>query len=292
MRARTITVLALALTFTASTAAAHADPEAGATTVDVVVETSGVTAPASVPAGAATFRIRSADPEGAYLGVLRVRPGLPLRRVLADLERAYDRANPQDALTAARTLSREVVMHGGAAVLPGTPVSYTAQLAAGTYHLIDFKEVGRPGLEEKVRTLRVRPAPWRPSLPPAAAQITQYRAQDGTSRFEAPAAIGSGLPVRVVNRSGQFNEAILMPVRPGTTREQVGAFFTAMDEGRQAPNPFTGGPVGLVPMSPGRSAIVRADLPPGPYALVTWLPDYRTGRGHAAQGMHELLTVE
>ncbi|MEU8110564.1 hypothetical protein AB0C18_43360 [Nonomuraea muscovyensis] len=292
MRTRVITALALALTFTASASVAHADPGAAANIVDVVVETSGFTAPASMPAGATTFRIQSPDPEGAYLGVLRAGPGVSLQQVIADLERAYDRADPEDALAAARKLAREVVMHGGAAVLPSTPVSYTTELTAGTYHLIDFKEVGRPGLAEKVRTLRVRPAPWRPSPPAAAAQITQYRAPDGTSRFEAPATIRSGRPVRVLNRSRQFNEAILMPVRPGTTREQVGAYFTAMDEGGQAPYPFTGRPVGLVPMSPGQSAVVRADLSPGTYALVTWLPDYRTGRGHAAQGMHEILTVE
>ncbi|MEU7897356.1 hypothetical protein AB0B45_31390 [Nonomuraea sp. NPDC049152] len=291
MRARMITAVALALTFTSFTTAAHADPSSTAATVDVVVEPTGFTAPASVAAGPTTFRIQSPDPEGAYLGVLRVRPGLTLRRVLADLERAYGHADRQDALAAARKLAREAEMHGGAAVLPGTPVSYTTELTAGTYHLIDFKDVGRPGLAEKVRTLRVRPTPWRPAHPPAA-EIIQYPAQDGTSRFAAPAVINSGQPVRVINRSRQFNEAILMPVRPGTTREQVGAFFTEMNEGGQAPYPFTGGPVGMVPMSPGRSAVMAADLAPGTYALVTWLPDYRTGRGHAAQGMHEIITVE
>lgn len=214
---------------------------------------------------------------------------MPLQQVVTDLERAYSN---DDALAAARKVSREVVMYGGAAVQPETPVSYTAELTTGTYYLIDFKEVGRPGLLEKIRTVRVRPAPWRPAPPTAGAEITQYRAPDGTSRFAAPATIDAARPVRVVNRSPQFNEAILIPVRPGTTREQVGAFFAALDEGTQAPSPFVGRPVGLVPMSPGQSAVIQADLPPGTYALVTWLPDYRTGHGHAAQGMHEVLTVQ
>ncbi|GAA2684385.1 hypothetical protein [Nonomuraea recticatena] len=45
-------------------------------------------------------------------------------------------------------------------------------------------------------------------------------------------------------------------------------------------------------MSPGHAAVIRADLAPGSYALVTWLRDYRTGRMHADQGTYELITVE
>ncbi|MFB4320073.1 hypothetical protein [Actinomadura sp. 21ATH] len=98
-------------------------------------------------------------------------------------------------------------------------------------------------------------------------------------------------PVRVANRSRQFDEAIFMPVRPGTTRAEVGAFFAAMEGGPQAPAPFTGGPAGMVPLSPGRTAVLSVGLRPGTYALVTWITDYRTGRMHAAQGMHEIVTV-
>ncbi|MGW5685433.1 hypothetical protein [Nonomuraea sp. NPDC003754] len=48
-------------------------------------------------------------------------------------------------------------MLGGAAEPPPTPVSCTTRPDAGTYHLIDFKEVaGR--VWRKVRTLRVRPS--------------------------------------------------------------------------------------------------------------------------------------
>ncbi|MBN6053798.1 hypothetical protein JYK22_17795, partial [Nonomuraea sp. RK-328] len=316
MRARTITAAVLAFTLAAPAAVAHADRGSGAAAVvpaapgaafapvvapargdqhsvavDLAVETGGFTAPAELPAGSTTFRIRSADPEGAYLGVLRIRPGFTLRRVLDTLESAYDHADPEAARAAARTLAEQVVMLGGAAVLPSVPVSYTAELAAGTYHLIDFKEIGRPGLEEKVRALHVRPSHRRPA-PPASVRIVQYEAADGTGRFAAPAAIAAGRPVRVINRTSQFNEAILMPVRPGTTREQVGAFFAAMERREQVASPFIGGPTGLVPISPGRSATFQADLPPGTYALVTWLPDHNTGVGHAAQGMHEIITVE
>ncbi|MEW2353791.1 hypothetical protein [Spirillospora sp. NPDC029432] len=278
----------LGLTATIPANAAAARPYAAA----IVVTPDGFTAPASVPAGATAFRVGATDPDGAYIGVVRLRPGVSKERYLADLERAYDDTDREGALAGARAVERDVVMHGGAAVLPGTPVTFTAALAPGGRHLvIDFKDVGSPGLAAKVRELRVLPRGARPALPPAEAEIVQVRTADGP-RFRAPRTVRAGAPVRVANRSRQFNEAILMPVRPGTTRQDVGAFFVAMEGGPQAPAPFTGGPVGMVPLSPGRSAVLAADLRPGTYALVTWLTDYRTGRMHAAQGMHEIVTVE
>ncbi|MGW4476684.1 hypothetical protein ACWENQ_44115 [Nonomuraea sp. NPDC004354] len=60
--------------------------------------------------------------------------------------RARERSGAPRA--AAGTLAQEVKMLGGAAEPLPTPVSCTTRPDAGTYHLIDFKEVGRPGLEE------------------------------------------------------------------------------------------------------------------------------------------------
>ncbi|KAB2346122.1 hypothetical protein [Actinomadura rudentiformis] len=253
---------------------------------DIVVSADGFTAPAAVREGATTFRVSASDPDGAYIGLVRLRPGATLARYLDDLQRAYGQKDP----AAGKAVERDVVMYGGAAVLPGTPVSTTTVLTPGSYYLVDFKDVGRPGLADKVRPLRVLPSA-RPSVRPrAAAQILQVATPDG-ARFRVPAKVRGGAPIRVTNLSSQFNEAILMPVKPGTTRADIGAFFAAMDRGERAPYPFTGGPLGTVPMSPGRSAVLSIDLPAGNYALVTWLPDYRTGHMHAAQGMYELITV-
>lgn len=270
----------------AGQAAVPAQAAFPAQAADIVVSADGFTAPAAVREGATTFRVSTSDPDGAYIGLIRLRPGVTLARYLDDLERAYGQKDP----AAGRAVERDVVMYGGASVLPGTPVSTTTVLTPGSYYLLDFKDVGRPGLADKVRSLRVLPSA-RPSAPPRAeAQIFQVATPDG-ARFRAPAKVRGGAPIRVTNLSSQFNEAILMPVKPGTTRADIGAFFAAMDRGERAPYPFTGGPLGTVPMSPGRSAVLSIDLRAGNYALVTWLPDYRTGHMHAAQGMYELITV-
>lgn len=300
MRSLLVFTLALGLTTTTAVATTNGTATAAvpgtasaATTAsgaDITVGPDGFSAPATVRAGFTAFRVTSTDPDGAYIGLVRLRPGVPLREYLGHLEKAHDGTDPGGALAAARAVHRDVVMYGGAAVLPGTPVTFTSRLRPGAYHVIDFKDVGSPGLADKVRPLRVLPAGTPRTPDRAAAQITQRETGEGP-RFAVSGTLRAGAPVRVANHSRQYNEAILMPVRPGTTREQVGAFFTGMDGGPRASSPFIGGPVGTVPLSPGRSVTITAGLRPGSYALVTWLRDHDTGRLLAAQGMHEIVTV-
>ena len=44
-------------------------------------------------------------------------------------------------------------------------------------------------------------------------------------------------------------------------------------------------------IAPGHAAVIQPALPPGEYALVTWVIDLDTGARRAAQGMHALVTV-
>ncbi|XVQ11373.1 hypothetical protein ACQP1W_02005 [Spirillospora sp. CA-255316] len=295
MRILTASALTVSLLATGALAApaAPADTRTGHATAsqarasEIVVTPGGFTAPTAVAEDATSFRVTATDPDGAYIGLVRLRKGVSLQRYLADLERAYDESDPDAALAGSRAVERDVVMYGGAAVLPGVPVTFTPTLRPGTYHLLDFKDVGSPGLAAKVRTLRVLDRHGGPARPRAEAEIVQFQ----TARFGVSGVLRAGAPIRVTNRSRQFNEAIFMPVREGTTRAQVGAFFAAMEAGTASSYPFIGGPAGTVPLSPGRSTVISAGLRPGTYALVTWLTDYRTGRMFAAQGMHEIVTV-
>ncbi|GAA4130825.1 hypothetical protein [Actinomadura keratinilytica] len=292
MRILTVSALTVSLLATGTAVAQArtvpaAAPQARFSAITVTPE--GFTAPAVVSQDAASFQVTTTDPGGAYIGLIGLRKGVSLQRYLADLEQAYDETDREAAMAGSRAVERDVVMYGGAAVLPDAPVTFTPRLRPGTYYLIDFKDVGSPGLADKVRKLRVV-GHGGAVVPRAEAEIVQVQTADGP-RFRAPAQLRAGAAVRVTNRSRQFNEAIFMPVREGTTRAQVGAFFAAMEGGPAAPYPFIGGPVGMVPLSPGRSTVISAELRPGTYALVTWVTDYRTGRMHAAQGMNEIITV-
>jgi hypothetical protein len=246
--------------------------------VDIAVTPEGFAAPAPLRAGPVTFNVRSSDPEGAWIGLVKPRPGVTLERYLADLERSMG----SDPVEGGKAVLGDVEMLGGVAVAH-VPASVTMRVPPGDHYLIDFRDVGLPDLASRVRPVRVLPG--HAGVPASAsAQITLL---DGT--FRAPATLAG--PVRVVNLSSQHNEAMLMPVRPGTSLTDLDAFFTEVDAGRYPSSPFTGGPTGVVPLSPGRSAVLDAPLPPGEYALVTWVRDIRTGKMFAARGMRALITV-
>ncbi|HEY9412805.1 MAG TPA: hypothetical protein VIP77_24745 [Jiangellaceae bacterium] len=263
---------------------------------DVAVTVDGLSAPSAVDAGRVTMRVSSSDPDGAWVGLVRLRRGVTVDEYLADLRLAFGH-DPAQALAGARAIADEAIMLGGGAVA-NTPVSVSVDVDPGTYYLVDFLDVALPDLAERIHPIvvsgrrdqtsesaQVAPEP-RPT-----ARITHVDTVAGP-RFRAPDHVEAGAPIEVANRSRQFNEAIFMPVRPGTTDLDVDAYFRTIDSGgRPETSPFTGGPTGLVPMSPDRTAVLTVDLPPGQYALVTWVRDLRTGHLLAAEGMHTLVTI-
>jgi hypothetical protein len=121
--------------------------------------------------------------------------------------------------------------------------------------------------------------------------ITMIQTPDGP-RFRAPSTLPAGGSVLVNNLTGQVDEAIFMPVRPGTSSADVQRFFESVDGGQWPSDPpFIGVPRGLPVITPGHAAVIQPALTPGEYALVTWVVDLQTGVRRAAQGMHSLVTV-
>ncbi|NUT91978.1 MAG: hypothetical protein HOY78_08090 [Saccharothrix sp.] len=238
--------------------------------VPISVGVGGFEAPDTIRAGAVTFRVSNADPAGAWLGLVRLKT--TRERYLADLTTAMG----SDPVEGGKAVARDAEMLGGVAVAR-TPAAVTIRVSPGEYLLVDFRDVGLPDLADRVRPVRV--VPGSGGRPERAEQVVMVL--DG--RYVTPGVIRG--PVRVVNLSPHVNEAMLMPVRPGTTDADLAAAFTG------GPSPFTGGPTGVVPLSPGRSAVLDVELPAGPYALVTWVTDTRTGRMFAADGMRALVTV-
>lgn len=256
---------------------------APASTVDITVTADGFSAPDAVAPGAATLAVSTSDPEGAWIGLVRLRSGVALDTYLADLTTAF--ADGPDAGAAARRVEQEVVAHGGLAVLNGRSATSSQYLTPGTYHLIDYKEVGRPGPAATVRELRVS-GRWNAPAPSASAHVVMYSTMDG-ARFAAPTQLGAGEPLRVTNLSRQLNEAILMPLRDGLDGEDVREWFGDMGSAY----PFTGDPSGMVVLSPGLTQVVDLNLPAGGYALVSWAHDYETGEFHTARGMVAVVEI-
>ncbi|MEV0651313.1 hypothetical protein AB0I28_39275 [Phytomonospora sp. NPDC050363] len=277
----TLFTAALITAAPAQAAPTHASPSS---TVDVSVTSDGFTAPATVAPGEVTLNVSATDPEGAWIGLVRLRPGISLAEYLDDLTTAF--AGGPGSGEASREVEHDVTAHGGLAVLDGRSASAAQFLAPGAYLLLDYKDVGRDGLAAKVRELRVG-GRWSASAPASArVNVVMYQTGGG-ARFAAPSRIPAGAPVRVTNLSAQFNEAIWMPLADGLDGTDVAAWFA----GTSQAYPFTGGPSGMVVLSPGRTQVVDVDLAPGRYALVSWAHDYETGEFHAAQGMHAVVDL-
>lgn len=123
--------------------------------VDITVTPDGFDAPTTLRAGAATPKVRSAGPSGAWLGLVRPRPGVTLDRCLDDLRRAMG-DDPAEAVEGSRAVARDAEMLGGVAVAHA-PASVTIPLTPGDHYLIDFRDAGLSDLASRVRPVRVLP---------------------------------------------------------------------------------------------------------------------------------------
>jgi hypothetical protein len=109
---------------------------------------------------------------------------------------------------------------------------------------------------------------------------------DYTFELSTPLTAGHQV-IEVKNGAGQMHEVVLARMAPG----KKGADIVAWEEGGrkgEAPGTFIGG---AAPMGPGDQNRFVADLEPGAYALICFVPDAKDGKPHTAHGMTKDLTV-
>ncbi|MBP2320382.1 hypothetical protein JOF56_000767 [Kibdelosporangium banguiense] len=261
--------------------------------IEVVGTSAGFTMRDSNSAGQVTFTVSSSHPQGGLFALWTLRPTATLDDALPYAKMGLSDTR-SESIAGGRGLQQRVEVLGGAAVLPGQPVSFTAQLRPGTYYLVnyqDFREGGVPQAAARLHTLTITNR-YSPAPPPLAHATAVFTLANGKAAYWMPTQLRRGQPLRMINATPQLSEAVFMPVRPGTTQEQMRQFFAAADkEEWDVDVPFTGGPVGLPALSPNHTTIIQTALQPGLYALVTWYPDFRTGRMLAAEGKFELVTI-
>ncbi|WP_328996582.1 hypothetical protein OG394_18215 [Kribbella sp. NBC_01245] len=287
-------LLAVAL----ATVPAHAVAQGAksAEVVQVVGTVDGFAAPSMHLPGPTEFAVSTTNPKGIRLGLVRLKPGQELSAFLVQLRLALTK-HGVEAAAAGREVEATAIMLGGAVTEPGRTATFRRTLVSGTYYLIDYLRV-----TDAVHALTVagkavarsnEPVAPDPALALAdrVASIAMVETVSGP-RYLAPAVVAGGQSLRVSNRTRQLAEAILIPVKPGTTRQDVQHAFEVIETGNWPPNsPFIGLPQGVPVLTAGQSELVRLSLPPGLYALTTWMVDLKTGRLQAARGMHTLLTV-
>ena len=281
---------AVAGTTTASThdRAKHGSAR-GSRVISVDMTTDGGFAlPASVHAGLVTFRVTAADGTFHAFQGFSLSPGATLKQALADYNETLSGELSRVA-AGTRALARDVTQVGGVATSTGAAQEVTIPLEKGTYYFVDLADVGV--VAPRVHRLRVHGRSFKGSALEYTA-VFEAAMGDDQPRFTGPTTIAHDATFLAVVTGDQAQQFVFRPVRPGITDEYITTFYDAIQSGTpRPPSPWTGLYTGLQTLSPGRYAIMHLDLPPGPYALISYAPSDESGFPHGWEGMHQIVTL-
>ncbi|GAB3881719.1 hypothetical protein GCM10029964_038260 [Kibdelosporangium lantanae] len=123
--------------------------------VAITVTPAGFQAPQEIHGSTVTLTVTSRDPLGAWVGMVQLRPGVPLATYVHDVQMAFS-DDPATSVAGGRAVTADATMLGGVAVAQ-VPASVTVTAAPGTYYLVDFRDVREPDFADRIRQVRVTP---------------------------------------------------------------------------------------------------------------------------------------
>jgi hypothetical protein len=257
--------------------------------VDVTTE-GGFSLPSSVHAGVVTFRMTS--PENAFHAIqgFSLNPGVTLDQALADINEALS-GDPARVAAGMQAIMRDITEIGGVVTSPHAAQEVTIPMEAGTYYFLDINDVNNPPLTPRVHTLEAV-GHFRWSKLPRYTSVIEATMIDDQPRFIAPSQMAHDETFLGIVTGDELHESVFRPVRDGVTDDYISLFYEAVKNGTtRPPSPWTGIQAGLQALSPGRWAIMHIDLPPGPYALICYVPSDETAVPHGWDGMHQIVTL-
>ncbi|MDP9221698.1 MAG: hypothetical protein M3P23_14340 [Actinomycetota bacterium] len=280
-------VLVLGTQTTANARQSSAQKKADAPPViafDVTTD-GGFSMPTKVQSGLVTFR--GTSPEDAYHAVqgFYLKPGATLAQAQQDIVDTFSE-DPATAHAGLLALYRDIVEIGGIVTSVHGAQEVTIPLDPRTYYFVDL---GDPQL--RYHTLKAV-GRFQQSTPPEFTSVIEATMIDGEPRFRAPSTLAHDATFLNVVTGDEFHETVFRPVVPGTTDQYITDYYNAILAGTPIPpRPWTGVQAGLQSLSPGRWAIVHIDLPPGPYALICYVPSDENGVAHGWMGMHQVMNL-
>lgn len=231
-------------------------------------------APDTIAAGLTRFDLINDGPGLHHMQILR----LDSAKTVADLQQLGNTPGP---------VPHWVVEVGGPnAPNPGASSNATVDLAAGNYALICFVDV--PGGVPHFMKGMVRPLTVRAATGPAAAAPTpdvSITLSDYAFILSRPLVAGKVM-FEVQNNATQAHEIELIKLEPGKTEQDMLGWMARMDG--PPPGAAIGGIAGMVPGTP---AYFSADVTPGEYLLICFLPDAKDGKPHFMKGMVQTIKV-
>lgn len=245
-------------------------------TLRIVAKEYGYQVPKEIPAGPTRMQLVNQGQELHHAQLIRLEQG----KTLADLTAPRPAGPPPEWA---------VPVGGPGAVGPGDSSSVIQTLTPGRYvifcfipSLSDHKEHLAKGMIAEFQVTASRGVQVR--LPKADLTV---RMLDFGFAPSAPLVAGKR-NIRVINDGPQLHEMVLTMLPPGKTAADLLAWNpeTATEP---PPARYLGGTVAL---APGGEAIVEADLEPGQYVLICYIPDSKDGKPHFAHGMVLPITVQ
>jgi hypothetical protein len=134
-----------------------------------------------------------------------------------------------------------------------------------------------------MRPLTVTPSANANTTEPAA-DVT-LTLSDYTFTLSKPLVAGKQM-IKVENGATQPHEVVLIQLGPGKTIEDVGKWVVDMK------GPPPGKPIGGIPaFVPGKSSFFEANLAPGDYGMICFVPDAKDGKPHVQHGMSKQFKI-
>jgi hypothetical protein len=232
-------------------------------------------APEQIPAGMTTFRLVNDGSTFHHMVIVRLDSG----KALADVQQALRTPGPPP---------RWAVFVGGPdAPDPRGEANATVDLPAGNYALLCFVDVpgGVPHFAKGMtRALTVTPSSGPHAAAPVADEVITLRDYRFDLSKEPLSAGRHTFEVRTA--ATQAHELELIQLAPGRAGKDVLAWISKM----QGPPPGHG-IGGTAPSAPGVPVYFTADLTPGEYLLICFLPDAKDGKPHFVHGMMQQIKV-
>ena len=233
-------------------------------------------APDQVPAGMMTVHLVDNGSEMHHVAFIKLNDG----KTVADMEQALKSQGP---------LPSWAIDHGGVNPShPGGGMSTTTQmLEPGNYAMLCFipSADGVPHFAKgMVRPLTVTASTDASAAAPTADIVMTL--SDYTFTTSKPLTAGKHT-IEIKNSGTQSHELVLARMAPGKKAADLGAWV----EKQNGPPPAE--PIGGVPaIATGTSAFMTADLTPGEYAFICFIPDVKDGKAHFTHGMLQDVHVQ
>jgi uncharacterized cupredoxin-like copper-binding protein len=224
--------------------------------------------PAQVPAGMVTIHLTNNGKEFHQVQVIRLEDG----KTVADFGEAMKHPGPPPTWVK--------FLGGPNAASPGGSVEGSVVLEPGSYAVLCFI----PSSDMVPHVMKGMIHPFEVTASPGAGNqltgetdtltVTDYA-------FTQSSQLKPGHHVILVKNDGaQVHEVVLVKLPPGVKIEDVGKWGDTM-KGAPPGLPFAG----VTGLEPGASATFVADLSPGEYGLICFLPDSKDGKPHWTHGM-------